>query len=65
MGFIIPQTLPNTAHNPNVKTFRHALALDELRVFFRPNYWRNSRLENGKGPTDVKEVWFAGGHTGA
>ena len=56
MGGIIPRTLPYTANNPSVETFRHALALDEHRIQFRPNYWR--------AHTDVQEVWFAGHHSG-
>ncbi|KIM85078.1 hypothetical protein PILCRDRAFT_817914 [Piloderma croceum F 1598] len=54
VGIIIPRTLPYTANNPSVETFRHALALDEHRIQFRPNYWRAHK--------DVQEVWFAGHH---
>jgi hypothetical protein len=49
----------------HVCVFRHALALDELRVKFLPEY-----ANGGGGPpnrvpgkTDVKEVWFAGSHS--
>ena len=48
--------------------FRHALALDERRVKFLPEY-----ANGGKGPSegstdpknfhDTKEVWFAGTHS--
>jgi hypothetical protein len=45
--------------------FRHALALDELRVKFLPEY-----VNGGEGPDvagdktqQVKEVWFAGTHS--
>jgi len=55
VGGIIPRTLPYTATNPSVETFRHALALDEHRIQFRPNYWNTHN--------DVQEVWFAGHHT--
>jgi uncharacterized protein (DUF2235 family) len=30
---------PYTATNYGIKTFRHALALDERRTRFRPNLW--------------------------
>jgi hypothetical protein len=45
--------------------FRHALALDELRVKFLPEY-----VNGGAGPDvtgekiwHVKEVWFPGTHS--
>ncbi|KAF8630318.1 hypothetical protein AX15_002991 [Amanita polypyramis BW_CC] len=36
---IIPRVHPYTSINYAVKTFRHALALDERRARFRPNVW--------------------------
>ncbi|KAF8630027.1 hypothetical protein AX15_003142 [Amanita polypyramis BW_CC] len=36
---IVPQSHPYTSINYAVKVFRHALALDERRVRFRPNVW--------------------------
>ena len=36
---------PYTSINYAVKTFRHALALDERRVRFRPNVWSEITLE--------------------
>ena len=46
----------------HVCKFRHALALDERRVKFLPEY-----ANGGHGPKetdgDVKEVWFAGSHS--
>ena len=45
----------------HVCVFRHALALDECRVKFLPEY-----VNGGMGPQsdgDVKEVWFAGVHS--
>ena len=53
----------------HVCKFRHALALDERRVKFLPEY-----VNGGLGPLpndgasalkrcDVKEVWFAGSHS--
>ncbi len=34
---MIPRHVPFTKHNTCVKTFRHAMALDEHRVKFKPN----------------------------
>ncbi|KAF8890658.1 hypothetical protein BD779DRAFT_1516285 [Infundibulicybe gibba] len=42
---IIPQSHPYTSVNYAVKTFRHALALDERRARFRPNTWNEPTLE--------------------
>ncbi|KAG6840745.1 hypothetical protein C0991_004654 [Blastosporella zonata] len=36
---MIPKRLPFTTSNTHVKYFRHALALDEHRVRFKPNFW--------------------------
>lgn len=51
----------------NASHFRHALALDERRVKFMPEYFwemnahRNNMLRpNADG--DIKEVWFSGCH---
>ncbi|KIJ09532.1 hypothetical protein PAXINDRAFT_56920, partial [Paxillus involutus ATCC 200175] len=50
--------------------FRHALALDERRVKFLPEYFyeMNTYFTNEKRTathvtTNVKEVWFAGSHS--
>ncbi|KAF8416144.1 hypothetical protein L210DRAFT_3616305 [Boletus edulis BED1] len=51
----------------NASHFRHALALDERRVKFMPEYFqemnahRNNMLRLG-ADGDIKEVWFAGCH---
>ncbi|KAF9006968.1 hypothetical protein BDQ17DRAFT_251332 [Cyathus striatus] len=42
---IIPQSHPFTSVNYAIKTFRHALALDERRARFRPNTWNEPTLE--------------------
>ncbi|KAF8797697.1 hypothetical protein BYT27DRAFT_7152322 [Phlegmacium glaucopus] len=42
---IIPRTQPYTSVNYAVKTFRHALALDERRARFRPKTWYEATLE--------------------
>jgi len=55
----LPETTTGMCH---VCVFRHALALDEQRVKFLPEYVRC-----GSGPTindsHAKEVWFAGSHS--
>ncbi|KAF8594397.1 hypothetical protein BDV93DRAFT_535091 [Ceratobasidium sp. AG-I] len=54
--------LPLTNRHEHIKYFRHALALDERRVKFLPEYVDY----DGEGDTDkehVKEVWFAGTHS--
>jgi uncharacterized protein (DUF2235 family) len=60
----LPETTTGMRH---VCVFRHALALDERRVKFLPEY-----VNGGRGPTkegdseskgDVKEVWFSGTHS--
>jgi uncharacterized protein (DUF2235 family) len=42
---IIPQTHPYTSVNYSVRHFRHALALDERRVRFRPDLWGELTVE--------------------
>lgn len=67
-GTLLPDTVDGMGH---VCYFRHALALDELRVKFLPEY-----AHGGAGPSQVKadfpgfdgcntvgEVWFAGSHS--
>ena len=62
----MPETTTGMRH---VCKFRHALALDERRVKFLPEY-----VNGGLGPLatdrekalpggDVKEVWFSGTHS--
>jgi uncharacterized protein (DUF2235 family) len=74
IGFFRGRSLPETTTGMHhVCVFRHALALDELRVKFLPEY-----VNGGLGPavsdegpdfvkgrpgSDVKEVWFAGSHS--
>ncbi len=54
-----PVRLPFTADNPSIRIGRHAVSIDERRAFFRSNLWRPS---SRGGPTDLKQVWFAGDH---
>lgn len=53
-----PVALPSTQRNPSVDKFRHAVALDERRAYFRQNLWKT----RPRGVQDAKEVWFAGVH---
>jgi uncharacterized protein (DUF2235 family) len=46
----------------HVCVFRHALALDELRVKFLPEY-ANGGQGQAAASTHTKEVWFAGSHS--
>lgn len=42
---MIPKRLPFTTFNTHVKAFRHALALDEHRVRFKPNFFNRPTHE--------------------
>lgn len=42
---LIPRQLPFTSSNSVVKTFRHALALDEHRAKFKANHWNRPTEE--------------------
>jgi uncharacterized protein (DUF2235 family) len=66
IGFARGPSLPETTNGmTHVCVFRHALALDELRVKFLPEYANGGGRPPTKvpGKTDVKEVWFAGSHS--
>ena len=61
VGLIRPIRLRFTANNDIVRVFRHALALDEHRVRFKPNLWGKPKPKGALGTTprvvtDVKEV---------
>ncbi|KAG8214236.1 hypothetical protein J3R82DRAFT_11044 [Butyriboletus roseoflavus] len=43
--------------------FRHALALDELRVKFMPEYAHEMNSGEHNKTANIKEVWFAGTHS--
>lgn len=53
-----PVSLPYTMNNPSVSVVRHAISIDERRVFFRTNLWGE-----GSNSQDVLQVWFAGVHS--
>ncbi len=63
------QTLVYTRTNPSVKTFRHAMSIDERRRMFRLNRWvepQKFRPDPFDASTeidqDIRQVWFAGVH---
>lgn len=47
------------AHNPDLRTARHAVSIDERRAFFRANLFGPPAAGTAQS---VKEVWFAGVH---
>jgi len=54
---VIPKRLPFTTFNTHVKAFRHALAVDEHRVRFKPNFFNrptHEELELGLKRGEVK-----------
>jgi len=52
-----PMRLADESKNPSVLHVRHALAIDERRIFFRQLHWISSPRQ------DCKEVWFPGVHS--
>ncbi|KAE9403560.1 hypothetical protein BT96DRAFT_854734 [Gymnopus androsaceus JB14] len=73
VGYARAIKLSFTRTNDIVRTFRHAIALDEHRFKFKQNNWSGPPKEvpdsadrpNSKEPrckTNVEEVWFAGCH---
>ncbi|KAJ2915261.1 hypothetical protein MD484_g5137, partial [Candolleomyces efflorescens] len=69
VGAVHNAGLPLTISNDHICFFRHALALDEARVKFLPEYVRGSvsapeaTIAEGVRPPRVKEVWFPGRHS--
>ncbi len=57
-----PIRLPYTAQNPDMKTGRHAVSIDERRCYFRDNLW-GSEIHKDGIDQDIKQVWFAGVHS--
>ncbi|KAL4077558.1 hypothetical protein J3A83DRAFT_4474351, partial [Scleroderma citrinum] len=57
------KTLPLTTSScDHICYFRHALALDERRVKFLPEYVYGGRTDSADNG-HIKEVWFAGSHS--
>ncbi|KAF9817319.1 hypothetical protein IEO21_03579 [Rhodonia placenta] len=63
VGMLVSRTLPFIANNTTIKTFRHALSLDEHRAKFRPNLYhrpdttkapqtKSTRKQNTEKPAD-------------
>ncbi|KAH7889111.1 hypothetical protein F5I97DRAFT_1804244, partial [Phlebopus sp. FC_14] len=61
-GDVFLSTSSSAAHACH---FRHALALDERRVKFMPEYFHevNVGVHERNDQPDIKEVWFAGSHS--
>lgn len=65
------QELPHVNDNTSVKSFRHAMAIDEQRTTFNLSHWKEAQLykslpflSDEKGsPQNVKQTWFAGVHS--
>ena len=57
-----PKFFPYTFQNRRVACVRHALSLDERRVIFVQNRWKETDPDAAAG-TDLKQVWFAGVHS--
>ncbi|KAI0800501.1 hypothetical protein C8Q74DRAFT_1364224 [Fomes fomentarius] len=53
VGLIPLRSLPFTKHNRAIKCFRHALALDERRVRFRPAFHRHTVHNRGTVPDET------------
>lgn len=57
-----------TRNNPSVESVRHAVAVGERRIMFRPQLWGEKReywggpFENSVRQQDVRELWFPGVH---
>ncbi|KAJ7140642.1 hypothetical protein C8R44DRAFT_974480, partial [Mycena epipterygia] len=76
VGIFRGQPLPLTTSADHICHFRHALALDERRVRFQPEYVNSACSQESKTHNDqqsearqpetqgtIKEVWFAGTHS--
>ncbi|KAJ8474558.1 hypothetical protein ONZ45_g15908 [Pleurotus djamor] len=59
-GKSLPETVTGMGH---VCHFRHALALDERRVKFQPEFANGGLGPRDTDTGDVKEVWFSGSHS--
>ena len=57
---LIPHTLPFTSSNGAIKTFRHALSLDEHRAKFKANHYQKPTEEEMKRGVQPGEMPKAG-----
>ncbi|KAL4077564.1 hypothetical protein J3A83DRAFT_4086971 [Scleroderma citrinum] len=62
VGVLRGKTLPLTTSCDHICYFRHALALDERRVKFLPEYVYGGRTDTAYND-HIKEVWFPGSHS--
>lgn len=53
-----PPTFRYTSRNPSIESYRHAIALDERRAFYRQNTLSPKRASDTR-----REAWFAGVHS--
>lgn len=60
VGSIIPRHLPFTSSNHIIKTFRHAISLDECRSKFNVNTWQKQMAEESQpyDHTRRKNTWY-------
>ncbi|KAF8805059.1 hypothetical protein BYT27DRAFT_7213473 [Phlegmacium glaucopus] len=72
VGIVRGKNLPGTTSADHICFFRHALALDECRVKFLPEYTyggvaakqvRTATMEGLEPMPRIKETWFAGTHS--
>jgi hypothetical protein len=72
VGIRKEKILPSTDTCDHIRHFRQALALDERRVKFLPEYVYGGRSDRSKSKSEptpkddhntIKEVWFAGSHS--
>ncbi|KAF9465244.1 hypothetical protein BDZ94DRAFT_1234674 [Collybia nuda] len=56
VGVVMGRTLPFTNSNKAIKTFRHALALDEHRGRFRPNYYHRPAPDSAAAALDPEQA---------
>ncbi|EGN94934.1 hypothetical protein SERLA73DRAFT_95550, partial [Serpula lacrymans var. lacrymans S7.3] len=69
IGIVRGKDLPGTLDSGHICYFRHALALDERRVKFLPEYVQGGVMEKRPRAMQmdrrprVKEVWFTGTHS--
>ncbi|KAJ7488829.1 hypothetical protein FB451DRAFT_1024522, partial [Mycena latifolia] len=63
VGIVRGKPLPLTCSAEHICIVRHALALDEGRVKFLPEYVPNPKSKTRLCLWDVKEVWFPGTHS--
>ena len=56
VGTWTTKTLPFTAYNPMVRTFRHAVSLDERRAKFRTNLWSPNAKTLTVGESGLSDI---------